>query len=80
MWASSDGSVVGCERVLDVSVVGWERRWMLVGLGCERGWMGAWLEVRVVAMSNGSMVKRWRNDGELNQNKDRKTLSEITAL
>ena len=63
MGASLDGSVVGCERVLDVSVVGWERCWMSVGW-----WSG------------GETIIEWWFDGELNQNKDRKMLSEITAL
>ena len=43
--ASSDGSVVGCERVLDVSVVGCERVLDVSVMGCRWG--------------GGAVVKRW---------------------
>ena len=59
-------------------------------VGWERGWMGAWLDGSVVGWerrwmlmvwwSGGETIMEWWLDGELNQNKERKTLSEITAL
>ena len=54
---SLDGSVAGCERVLDVSVVGWERRWTLAGK--QDGVVERWRN------DNG-----WWFDGELNQSKE----------
>ena len=65
MWASSDGSVVGCERVLDGSVGGCERVLDVSVVGCE--WV---LDVsvsgceRVLDVSVSWMSVGWWSGGE----------------
>ena len=60
MGASLEGSVVGCERVLDVSVMGC---WRVLDVSVSWMSVGWW--------SGGETIIEWWFDGELNQNKER---------